>query len=64
MILDTSALVAVFFAEPDSDPYILAIHNAEVCRISAANFVELAIVIEGQMGSQAGRDCDEFISRA
>jgi ribonuclease VapC len=35
-----------------------------VCRISAANFVELGIVIERQLGVQAGLDCDEFLQRA
>lgn len=34
------------------------------CRISAANFVELTIVIEGQVGAEAGRQCDMFFRRA
>jgi ribonuclease VapC len=64
MILDTSALAAIFFAEPEAVLYIQLIHDADRCRISAANFVELSIVIEGQIGLDAGRQCDTFLRRA
>lgn len=64
MILDTSALAAIFFGEPESDRYTRIIHEAGQCRISAANFVELAIVIEAQIGPEAGRQCDIFFRRA
>ena len=64
MILDTSALVAILFAEPESDHYIRIIRDADRCRISAANFVELSMVIERQLGPEAGRQCDMFFRRA
>jgi len=64
MILDTSALAAIFFGEPELERYVQVIHDAESCRISAANFVELAIVVEGQIGPEAGRQCDVFFRRA
>jgi ribonuclease VapC len=32
--------------------------------ISAANFLELSMVIEGQIGPDAGRQCDVFFRRA
>jgi len=64
MILDTSALAAIFFGEPELELYIQIIHDAERCRISAANFVELAGVVEGQIGAEAGRQCDVFFRRA
>jgi len=64
MILDTSALIAIFFGEPDGDFYIRMIHDADRCRISAANFVELSMVIEGQLGPEALRQCDMFFRRA
>ena len=53
MILDTSALAAIFFAEPEAARFTQIIHDADPCRISAANFVELAIAIEGQIGPDA-----------
>ena len=64
MILDTSALGAIFFGEPEGQRYIEMIHAADRCRISAANFVELSMVIEGQLGPEAGRQCDMFFRRA
>ena len=64
MILDTSALAAIFFGEPEATVYTQLIHGADRCLISAANFVELSIVIEGQIGPDAGRQCDAFFRRA
>ncbi|HZL68201.1 MAG TPA: type II toxin-antitoxin system VapC family toxin [Candidatus Limnocylindrales bacterium] len=64
MILDTSALAAIFFGEPDAALYIQLIHDADHCLMSAANFLELSIVIEGQIGPNAGRQCDVFFRRA
>jgi ribonuclease VapC len=64
VILDTSALGAIFFGEPEGDRYVQMIHEADRCRISAANFVELSIVIEGQLGPDVGRQCDMFLRRA
>jgi len=64
VILDTSALAAIFFGEPEGVLYTQLIHDADRCRISAANFVELSIVIEGQIGPDAGRQCDNFLRRA
>jgi ribonuclease VapC len=64
MILDTSALCAIFFDEPEGDGYLQMIYDADHCRMSAANFVEFAIVIEGQLGPDASRQCDMFFRRA
>lgn len=64
MILDTSVLAAIFFGEAESDRYIQTIHDSDLCRISAASFVELSMVIEGQLGPEAGRQCDAFLRRA
>jgi ribonuclease VapC len=64
MIIDTSALSAIFFGEPEGDVYIRLIQEADRCRMSAANFVELSMVIEGQLGPEALRQCDMFLRRA
>ncbi|HMD85034.1 MAG TPA: type II toxin-antitoxin system VapC family toxin [Terriglobia bacterium] len=64
MILDTSALAAIFFGESEAARYTQLIHGADRCLISAANFVELTMVIEGQIGPDAGRQCDVFLRRA
>jgi ribonuclease VapC len=64
MILDTSALAAIFFGEPEAARYTEMIHDAERCLISAGNFLELSIVIEAQIGAEAVRQCEMFFRRA
>ena len=64
MILDTSALAAILFGEPEAALFTQLIHAADRCLMSAANFLELSIVIEGQIGPDAGRQCDIFFRRA
>ena len=65
MILDTSPLIAILAKEPDSELYVGAISRVRRgrCRISAANFVELSIVIEGQFGADVLRQCDALFRR-
>ena len=63
MILDTSPLVAILAAEPDFELYVQAISHAPRCRISAGNFLELSIVIEGQFGADVLRQCDALFRR-
>jgi ribonuclease VapC len=63
MILDTSALVAILAAESDSEVYVQAISRTPRCRISAGNFLELSIVIEGQFGAEVLRQCDALFRR-
>ena len=64
MILDTSALVAVLFGEPEAALYAQLIHDADRCLISAGSFLELSIVIERQTEPEADRQCDLFFRRA
>ncbi len=64
MILDTSALAAILFDEPEAADFTRTIHDAERCRISAANFVELSLVVEGQMGTGGLHQADMFLRRA
>jgi len=64
MILDTSSVIAILAAEPDSELYIDAISRVPRCRISAGNFLELSIVIEAQFGAEVLRQCDALFRRA
>ena len=64
MIIDTSAIVAILFNEADAEIYAKAIALADSCRISAATFVETAIVVEAQTKSSGGRQLDAFVRRA
>ena len=64
MILDTSALVAVLYGEPGAADFVRIIHEAEVCRISVASYVELSIVVEKQLGPLGMRQAEAFLRRA
>jgi ribonuclease VapC len=48
VIVDTSAICAILFAEPDAGRYIEAIAAAPEARISAVTLVEATTVIEGR----------------
>jgi ribonuclease VapC len=64
VIVDTSALLAVLFGENDADSYARAISEADVCRISAATFVETSAIVESQTGDAGSRQWDAFLRSA
>ena len=64
MIVDSSAILAILFNEDDAERYARAITDADACRISAANFVEVAIVVEAQTKATGSRQFDAFFRRA
>lgn len=64
MILDTSALVAILYREPEAMAFAHRIHDADICRISVANHVELSMVIEQQLGPEGMRQAEAFFRRA
>ena len=64
MIVDSSALLAILSQEPDANLYETAIVAATSCRMSAANFLESAIVVESRGGSDAGNELNAFLDIA
>lgn len=64
MILDTSAIIAILFNEKDAKRYAKAITEADACHLSAATFVEAAIVIEAQTKNSGSRQLDALLRRA
>lgn len=64
MIIDTSALVAILRDEPDARIYALAIEKSVSRRLSAANFVEAALVIDGSRDPVASRRFDDLLKEA
>ncbi len=64
MIVDTSAVLAILFAEDDAARYADAIAQADMRLISAANYLEAGIVVDNQISAAAGRQLDALISRA
>ena len=64
MIVDTSALIAVLRDEPDALSYAKAIAKASIRRISAANYVESAAVIDASRDPIASRRFDDLLREA
>jgi ribonuclease VapC len=64
MIVDTSAILAVLFAEPDAERFARSISDEPICRMSVATFVEISIVVETQAGDAGSRQWDQFFRRA
>ena len=64
MIIDTSAIIAILRDEPEAESCALAIEKAAQRRISAANFLEAAVVIDGSRDAVASRRFDELVSTA
>jgi ribonuclease VapC len=64
MIVDSSAIVAILRAESDARQYAEALEAAPSRRISAANWLESAIVISDPSEPVTGRRFNEFVREA
>jgi ribonuclease VapC len=64
VVVDTSAIVAILFDEPEQERFAHLIEEAPLCLLSAASRVELTCVVEGRKGEVGRRDLDRFLARA
>jgi len=64
MIIDTSALIAILRDEEEAPACAQAIENSAVRRVSAANFVEAALIIDASRDPIASRRFDDLIDEA
>jgi ribonuclease VapC len=64
MIIDTSALIAILRDEPDARDCAFAIEKSLNRRLSTANFVETALVIDGSRDPIASRRFDDLVKEA
>lgn len=64
MIVDSSAILSILYAEADAEIFAGAIADATWCLMSAASYLETAIVVDRQRGAEAGRQFDALIVRA
>ena len=62
MIVDTSALVAILKEEPDADLVKRALAVADSVSMSAANFLEVAMVVDGRRDAVASHQLDNLIT--
>lgn len=61
MIIDSSVVVAITRAEPDAERYAVALAAASHVRMSAANWLESAIVVDSARDPVASRRFDELV---
>lgn len=61
MIIDASAVIAILRMEPEAPACAGAIEEAQNRRMSAVNFVEAAVVIDGSRDPIASRRFDELV---
>lgn len=64
MIIDTSALLAILRDEPEALSCVEAIERTAIRRMSAANFLEAAIVVDASRDPIASRRLDELLKAA
>jgi ribonuclease VapC len=64
MIIDSSALLAILRNEPEAERCARAMEKAAIRRISAANFLEAAIIIDASRDPIASRRFDDLLQEA
>ena len=64
MVIDTSALIAILFGEPEALSFTRAIADESRKLISAFNALETGIVVEARKGESGGRELDLLLHRA
>jgi ribonuclease VapC len=64
MIVDTSALIVILRDEPEARAFAAAIADTDRRRMSAANYFETAIVIDGSRDPIASRRFDDLLREA
>jgi ribonuclease VapC len=63
MVIDTSALAAVLLNEPSAACIAEVMDAATLRLLSAANFLETAMIIESRKGEAGGRELDLLLYR-
>ena len=64
MVIDTSALIAILFGEPEALPFTRALVDETLKLISSFNALETGIVVEARKGEAGGREFDLLMHRA
>jgi ribonuclease VapC len=63
MVVDTSALAAILFAEEGYEDLVERLDSVERLLLSAASLVELSIVVESRKGEEGARQVDLLLYR-
>ncbi len=62
MVVDSSALIALLLAEPETDRLVSAIAAASERLLSAASYLETAIVMTARFGPQSQEKLDKLVA--
>jgi ribonuclease VapC len=63
MIIDTSALVAILDQEPEAERIARTLASTPERMLSAANLVEVGIVMQARRGNDGARDVDLLLAK-
>ena len=63
MVIDTSAIVAIAFDEPEASSFEALIADDPVRLISAATVFEASMVLESRLGEHGGSELDLWLHR-
>ena len=61
MVIDSSALVAIVFDEPEAAQFRKAVSRAGIRIIPVASVLEATMVVEGRRGDQKGKELDRAL---
>ncbi|MCB2055797.1 MAG: type II toxin-antitoxin system VapC family toxin [Geminicoccaceae bacterium] len=64
IVVDTSVIIAIAFAEVEARRLALVLQRSVARRISAANHLEATMVVEGRKGPMAQGEVDRFLHDA
>ena len=64
MVIDTSAVIAILFQEPEAAAFSAAIEGDATRLMSAASVLEASIVVEAASGETGGRELDLLLYKA
>lgn len=64
MVVDTSALLAILFGEPERDRFIALLAQADDPLVSTATLVEASIVMQARIGEDGVGDLDDLLAAA
>jgi ribonuclease VapC len=60
MVIDSSAIVAILFDEPEAQAFLSRLAAADICRLSAASLVEAGIVLRRDLADKRRQAFDEM----
>jgi ribonuclease VapC len=64
VIVDTSVIIAILRDEPDAEELADALDSAEIRRVSAASYVEAAVVTDGNRDPVLSRRLDSLLQES